>query len=134
MRNIIVLGFFPDKNHAFLKKLCENFNVIMFESQFAKSFRAFRVQFVEEIVEVNRLKFPRAEFSWEMHQTVNQIEEQLADLLPENKTKVSLREHEFTTLNNVAFPIYWHAFLFLQIFIKGNIIGCTVNHKSNMLL
>jgi len=127
MRNIIVLGFFPDKNHAFLKKLCENFNVIMFESQFAKSFRAFRVQFVEEIVEVNRLKFPRAEFSWEMHQTVNQIEEQLADLLPENKTKVSLREHEFTTLNNVAFPIYWHAFLFRQLMDKINIDLLLVN-------
>jgi len=67
MKNVFVLGFFPDKSHALLKKLCENFNIIMFESQFAKSLRDFGVQLVEEIIESSQLQFPQAEFSWEIH-------------------------------------------------------------------
>jgi len=62
MRNIFVLGFFPDQNKALLKTLCENFNIIMVKGQFASRFGDIKVQFIEDIVEVNQLQFPQTAF------------------------------------------------------------------------
>ena len=127
MKNVFVLGFFPDKSQALLKRLCENFNIIMFESQFAKSLRDLGVQTLEEIIELSQLEFPQAEFSWEIHQTVNQIEEQLAKLISGGEKKAALYESEFMTINKVAFSIYWRAFVFRQLLDKIDLDLLLVN-------
>ncbi|MCH7675933.1 hypothetical protein IH879_13405 [candidate division KSB1 bacterium] len=127
MKNVFVLGFFPDKSQVLLKKLCENFSIIMFESQFAKSLSDLGVQTLEEIIELSQLQFPQAEFSWEIHQTVNQVEEQLGNLISGGKKKAALYESEFMTINKVAFSIYWRAFVFRQLLDKIDLDLLLVN-------
>jgi len=104
MTTIFATGLFADRHQHFIRKLCQEFEVLTFKGGGLEVLQDISYQYAEDCLEASAQNISLENYVWEMHQGLSFVEKQLEEIFP-NDPKSTLTTAEFLKFHQMSFSV-----------------------------